>query len=537
MKSLFAQPGTLVSGGILAVLAASASGCSEKGIQALPASSSATGSAAGPSGSVPLRSTMLAATATATNNAAPPTTPCSGNTLTLGPLVPGDLTSGLNQQDFNCYAWQEMIGLNWPSALPNGGPPSVFGDPADNGPVTWETYMDVDELFTADGSPPPAWSTPSTIPAACQSLQDKAIGAARRTRALSMTSKFSELIPSTSSGQATGKPNWLGAQNGTNLWYEVKVDQDEYDYIVQNKLYNEEGLNAFYKAGPDARITLPPGTMKFGQTQKLGAIELKAAWMVVTDPTNAKWARYKKTSAFIYDAAKDTCSAVTTALVGLHILHKTSSQPTWVWATFEQVDNVQDPSINVGTPPSGYNLYNPSCAPQKVTFPASCAGDGTSTSGTVSCTPNAQPPYNLGDACPAAVPIQVARTTPLDEDAKAINALAQSFIRAQNPASVWQYYAVVDVIWSSNPATQQPQNVPLSFTSPQPPSTAVANTTLETYAQSSRCLDCHQYASIHKGSKYEADFSFVFHHASSPATQKLRAAAKKASPAAPRKNP
>lgn len=480
---------------------------------------------------------MLAATATTTSTTTgtltAPTTPCSGNTLTLGPVVPGDITSGLNQRDFNCYAWQEMIGLNWPSDQPAGGPPSVFGDPTDNGPVTWESYMDIDDLFTADASKaPPAWGSQPTIPAACQSLQDKLAGAEKkRSRALSMSSKFSELIPSSASGQATGKPNWLGAQNGTNLWYEVKVDKDEYDYIVSNKLYYESGITDFYsKGGASARITLPPGVMKFGQTTTLGAIELKAAWMVVSDPGNAKWARYKKTSAFVYDAAKSSCSTVTLALVGLHILHKTSSQPTWVWATFEQVDNVADKTMNVGTPPSGYNLYNPSCAAQKVTFPASCAGDGKSTSGTVSCTANAQPPYNLGDACPAPVPIQVSRTTPLDDDAQAVNSLAQSFIRGQYSASVWQYYALVNVIWSTAPATQQPQNIPLAFASPQPPSMAVANTTLETYAQGSRCLDCHQYASVTDDNALETDFSFVFRHAQTKDAALKRAKAKKAAP-------
>ncbi|MFO0587620.1 MAG: hypothetical protein U0441_08775 [Polyangiaceae bacterium] len=534
MKSLFARPGTLVLVGAAAVLATGASGCSEKGIQAQPASSSTTGSAAAPELSVPLRSTMLAAT-NAPDAGAAPTKQCSGNTLTLGPIVPGDLASGLNQQDFNCYAWQELIGLDWPSAFPNGGPPSVFGDPADTGPVTWETYMDIDELFTADGSPPPSWGTPPTIPAACQKLQDKATGPARRTRALAMSAKFSELIQSSSSAQATAPPNWLGAQNGTNLWYEVKVDQDEYNYIVQNKLYSADGQTAFYAQGPSARITLPPGVMKFGQTTTLGAIELKAAWMVVTDPTNAKWTRYKKTSAFVYDATNDTCSAVTTALVGLHILHKTSSQPTWVWSTFEQVDNVQDPSINVGTPPAGYNLFNPSCAPQKETFPASCSPDGKTTSGTVACAANTQPPYNIGDGCPAPVPIQVARTTALDSDAQAINKLAQSFIRDQYSASVWQYYAVVNVIWSSSPPTQQPQNAPVSFTSPQPPSGAIANTTMETYAQSTRCLDCHTYASTADGSGHEADFSFALGHASSTKLQLARAAKKKAKIKAPKK--
>jgi hypothetical protein len=514
----------VAEGSLLAI--AGASGCSESSVTAQPAASSTS-----PASPAPTSSARTAALVAAAADAGAPSTQCSGNTLTLGPIVPGDVASQLNQQDFDCYAWQELIGLNWPAALPDGGPPSAFGDPADTSPVVWETYMDIDTLFNAAGTAPPAWGTQPVIPPACQSLPEAKAG--KRPRALTMSAKFSEVfLAPGASAQATPPPNWLGAQNGTNLWYEVRVSQDEYDYIVQNGLYNADNQAAFYKdGGADALITLPVGQMKFGQTTALGALELKAAWMVVTDPTSDKWKRYKKTSAFVYDPAADTCSSVTAALVGLHILHKTSSQPTWVWATFEHVDNVPAAGSDAGAPPYGYNLNSGSCTSQSVNVPANCLPDGgagdASKEVSVTCAPNTQPPYNLGAGCPGPVPIQVTRTQPLDDSAQTINALAQGFIASANPSSVWQYYQLVNVIWSTNPATLQPQSVPLSFSSPQPPGVTVANTTLETYAQGTTCLDCHKYASIAGQSGYESDFSFIFEHASSPALAKERAAKKK----------
>jgi len=73
-----------------------------------------------------------------------------------------------------------------------------------------------------------------------------------------------------------------------------------------------------------------------------GAIELKAAWMEVNDLQNPKWKRYKLSTATVLDPTTGKLRNTTVALVGLHVLHKTAKQPTWVWATFEHIDNVPD---------------------------------------------------------------------------------------------------------------------------------------------------------------------------------------------------
>ncbi|WP_434424516.1 hypothetical protein [Nannocystis pusilla] len=78
------------------------------------------------------------------------------------------------------------------------------------------------------------------------------------------------------------------------------------------------------------------------QPSEVGALELKAAWMEVPNPDDAQWNRYKLAQAVVVDPATQKCQALTVALVGLHIIHKTQAQPTWVWATFEHVDNAPD---------------------------------------------------------------------------------------------------------------------------------------------------------------------------------------------------
>ena len=458
----------------------------------------------------------------------------SGRALQLAPGVPGDITPSANQSQFDCYAWQEFIGLNWPSAsAPDGGPPSQFGDPSDTGPTVWETFMDAAVLFNMAGTAPPAWGMQPPPPASCQAAPGAGSLSASHAAVLYMSSSFIDVLDPSASHQATPPPNWLGAQSGQNVWYDIKVDQDEYDYIADAGLYNASNQAAFYADG-GAQISLPMGQLKFGSTIAVGAIELKASWVVVTDPTNAKWTRYKRSPAFLYDPTSGACTSVTVALVALHVIHKTSSQPTWIWATFEQVDNVHEP--DAGAPAGGYTFASApgSCTPNTLTVSSACLPDsGTSFDGgtssvTISCTPNAQPPYNLGPGCPPA-PIQVARATAIDGNAMQANELAQAFIRSANPSSVWQYYELVNVIWSTDPPITQPRKQPLTVKSLQP-AIPVANTTLETYAQNKKCTDCHVHGSIVGKSGFESDFSFVFSLAGAVTAQATPMAVPKSSP-------
>jgi hypothetical protein len=182
----------------------------------------------------------------------------------------------------------------------------------------------------------------------------------------------------------------------------------------------------------------------------------------------------------------------------------------------------------VPAPSGSYNFYNANCQTQTLSVPAACTTQGGSGTVpvTVSCTANQSPPYYLGQGCPKPVPIQVTRTTQLDSNAQTANQTVQNGIRQNYPNSVWQYYQLVDVLWSTNP-TQDPSKpyaVPHPLTSMTSGSGGlVANTTLETYVQNTTCTGCHEYAAIapktatcppassggNSGS-CSSDFSFLF---------------------------
>lgn len=398
-------------------------------------------------------------------------------------VVPGDLASFGNQSQADCFAWQEFIALNWPADTTHG-----FGTPGDQTPVQWETYMPRGVLFNSTGTMPPAWGTLVSDEYAAKFKTAKLVLNKSRTKLLTLTSKFggADTLSHLNFGQAApfNGPNWLGAQNGTNVWYEVVLNKDYYDYVVQNGYYNAKTQNDSVSNG--IAINFPKGVYQ----GTVGAIELKAAWMEVDSPALPKWTRYKLSPATVLDPLTHQLRNTTVALVGLHILHKTQNQPTWVWATFEQVDNVPG-----GTPPpDGYNFYNSNCTAQKVTL---SNGDTV----TVSCNANTSPPYYLDSARP--VPIQITRTNTIDAtNAAPVNTKMQGQINTFYPNSVWQYYQLIDVIWSQGPQ-QVVKNPPVTAPFPlnsaylQSGTTIVANTTMESYVQTSfTCINCHNGSTI-----------------------------------------
>lgn len=451
-------------------------------------------------------------------------------TLTFGSQFAPDVNLG-SQTDADCYAWQEFIALNWPSS---GG---AFGTPGDTSEVQWQGFMNSHQVFQPNGAPPPPWGTPPAIDPACLEESGLTAAAARTVHPLINATKFSadELSRSdTAEAFPRGAPAWLGDVNGNNVWYEVRVNKAEYDTIVDKKFYDAAAQAAFYSSQPQPPaipLQLPAGCAEGTpgcDAPGTGAVELKAAWMEVPNPSEARWNSYKLTNAVVVDAVTNKCQQVTVALVGLHIIHKTLSQPTWIWATFEHAANAPVAGVTGGT----WNFNNAACAGVPVEVPEACQYNGQ-VQVTTTCTPNTAPQYDLGDGCPAATPTQVTRVNAIDTTAAAVNANVQAAVQSAFAGSVWQNYILVNVVWSSNPPLIPPAcklgpgcqvvTTPQLTQSLNPNSTAVANTVLETYIQDhsqsnpfqkSNCIICHQDASVH-GTSYGSDFSFALGDAQS----------------------
>lgn len=446
--------------------------------------------------------------ATSTYSAVTPSCECTTfDTLYFQGDVPHDSGQIPNQAFANCFAWKEFVALNWPT---DGS--ANFGDPKSTSKVAWETYMTKEVLMPADGKAPPAWNT--THPLLNKNNSDK-----RVLMHASKFTKFNDTIVVSETGQAApqNNPNWLGAHNNTNLWYEVLVNKDEYDYITDPKhqFYNADKQLSWTKAGNP--IHLPKGDKS---TTTIGAMEIKAAWMELSASPTINVSRYKISEAIVIDPTTGKQRDAKVALIGMHIIHKTVSQPTWIWSTFEHVDNAPNAGIN---PTSGhYNLYNTNCTDKTMQIPAAYSETKKDTTVIISCkNANVSPPYYLGLNGPKPTQLQVTRSTPLDNASVQVNTTIQTAIKKYYPNSVFQYYQLVDVIWSSNPVqdTNQPAKAPLTLNSLNP-NNNVANSSMETYAQSTKCTDCHQYGSIAGKSNNASDFSFVLSAASSATNTK-----------------
>ena len=454
-----------------------------------------------------------------------PKFPCL-NPPSMSADIPGDTVLS-DQQSFNCFAWQEFIALNWPTDP--GATAGSFGDPGVTAPVVWETYMNVHDLLDADGTAPPPWGETRPAPEAAGE------GGAR---IFSRTAKLGQNFdPSKDINEAAPHVAWLADTGGNLVWYEILVNKAEYDYFVQTGFYDSE--TQYRAAASGTKIDLPMGTVGGGT----GAMEIKAAWLSVPDPDAERWRRYKLSEGTFctgVGTSDEHCDTGTIALVGLHILHKTTSQPSWTWATFEHIDNAPDARIVADelSPASEYSFYSAECTPQPV--PPGClekdkkGREDETEPPMTSCTPNTPPAYALGPFIGKRVdpsnpcqpyPIQVVREFPIpdtnEDPVVSTNTAAQAVIAAANPDSVFQYYQLVNVLWSDSPVNENAgsrvPHAPLSKTAFRPNLTAfpVANTVLETYAQSISCLECHSGAGIAKtvpGADWQfaSDYSFVF---------------------------
>lgn len=457
--------------------------------------------------------------------------------LTIQPTLPAD--SSLSSQDgFNCFGWQEFIALNWKAWPGHGGkpdpnaPPSTFGAPSTDGDspaVVWESYIADSQVFLPNGAPPSPFGAKGSLPTAC--TEGKSAAASKlmapkvsrdrfstgyhvlmstskftpklmrslRTRALAGTSDdLSEIIQA-------GTHSWLTAQNHEITFYEVRLNEDEYNYINRNKLFD---ANCQWQA---VQPGMPGVLLPTSSSSSTGAIEVKAAWLPLTD--TSLYPQYLTARAVIVNP-DGSCQSIVVGLVGLHIIRKTPNAQQLAWATFEHIGNAPQQGQTGGL--SSYTYNNPNCKPDTDLY---------------GCAVNTQPP-ECGPGFPApcdyTAPMQVVRSVPLPSNVVSLNNSVHNLIRQANPASVFLNYQLINVMWpSANKPIQPGQTRPLTDGNARPPlgEGGLANTTMETYFQTDKtCLTCHTNAPIASlaahpsppAPRYASDYSFLFLLAEAP---------------------
>ncbi|UCJ07863.1 hypothetical protein KTO58_01405 [Chitinophaga pendula] len=366
---------------------------------------------------------------------------------------------------FDIFSWDSFIALCWPTQ--DGEVIGQFGD----NPTVWETWKTVDKIFLDDGKDPTPWdSTLRTQP-----------------KLLSQTGKVPPELSAFVQPFNTGP---LIDQNGEYARFEIAVNQEMFNYIDQNKLYNIDGQQTFSNT-----VIFPSGN---DSTKQHGAIMVKASWKILGKGDDTS--RFHKTMATVYATGlpsrgiKDTIYKALVGLVGLHIGTKTVVSPQWIWSTFEHVDNV--PDFTKRKEKQHYNFYN---------------AEDTSTKRL-----NRTPAQPWCARISGQRPSQVARLTPIDTGTQHLNDSMRTLLTKINPKSVWQYYKLVGTQWPVNPAKDATGD---------PFPVFMANATLETYDQgniqgnkitytpnvSSSCISCHNGATSWTG--HTSDFTYILRRA------------------------
>jgi hypothetical protein len=279
--------------------------------------------------------------------------------------IPTDLTE-MNLAAAADFAWKEFIALNWPAADSGRGAPddtAHFGNSTTR-PLVWHTYRSKIEAFpTADSTPQGYMNDPG---------QDYGWDAPRNYVYENPVGPYSG-TPSTSTpwinldendeigldamyaGTADGLPF-----PGSLILFTAKVNRAEYVYVAANQLFNQNPARQTQTAqSVITSLSSPPAGSTTLNSFPNGTIELKAGWRQLT-PTEAGSGRFYQTRVRYYRLKVDTTTAgdsttvdtdttyvdATMGLVALHIIHKTPSQPHFVFATFEQADNLLDAQGN-----------------------------------------------------------------------------------------------------------------------------------------------------------------------------------------------
>lgn len=424
---------------------------------------------------------------------------CAAQTITAASAtIPADACnpSGFGwrpvQGSFDHLSWQTFVALNWPADLSKGrgvaDTTKTLGAKGADGqllPVVWETYKELYEVFQYSNPDwtltPDDWNDPQPVPPGCPS----APGA----RVLRMTSKAQpELTDNVDNSVNEAFTGPLVDQNGQLVWYEIRINQSEFNDIVNG---------GYYKKGADT------SKLEFAD----GALEVKAAWKSLT-AGEANGGGFFTRNVLVYQEPVGTqpasCKLQKMGLVGFHISRKTGLAPDWAWSTFEHIANTPDPGSSA---PGPWSFYNPSCQP--AVTPEQCIAAAKSSDPSdpkYQCCPNLQryaaigqggAPYDMPRG-----PIQVTRTEPIGTASECNPAYV-----AAMPGLVFQNYRLVGTQWlqAGDGPGQQDVTVPKYL----------RNTTLETYfvnwdtkqtppvqVNASNCMGCHKAAN--------ADFSYIF---------------------------
>ena len=272
---------------------------------------------------------------------------------------PSDIDSNATPQQLIEFAWEEFFALNWKSSYSKDHlrdhPDTTWNFGSDTLPfpdtLVWETYAHRSELRpysnnmqVFDAPPHYSYGVPlSAYPGSNASF-----------------SLFDVLDENNEIGSCDMYAHTDVYNKQYEVLYQAKVNRDEYNYIYSHypkkaaldsaRLYTQRMIakNNYYYPGvtnscncPDnyKGVSLPCGNKKSG---RIGAMEVKTAWRELTPKDDATKFLTRTVVYFQKQNNKVYYNNKTYALIGLHIIHKTTNYEDFVFATWEHVGVEKD---------------------------------------------------------------------------------------------------------------------------------------------------------------------------------------------------
>ena len=384
--------------------------------------------------------------------------------ITVSSSVPGELnppfTSGppstggapaATPDQAAAFAWQEFIALNWPAGPQAGLPgqrdtPSStchFGDPDPAcALLTWETFRSKIEIFPGNGIPgkvvpPPGYPGPtgdqsfgydaappvynySTPIVACDKKQ-----AGDPTPWINLDETDQITLDSMYAGvvKADSSP---GNSSPQLIRFLAKANRSQYVYAAKNSSATDPSKQWWFAIPPDVVTRTKAYLAKYQASPPQdnstmisipdGTVEVKAGWRPL-NPDEMTKGRFHMQMVRFYELAPDFTTCYRDAvwgLVSLHIIQKTPSAPYFIYATFEQADNiltsdgekVEDADGNIILQPQPATATTPQVClvdPQPPVTPPPAGGESTSSLGSVILTgdPTTCQPLQAANYCGA----------------------------------------------------------------------------------------------------------------------------------------
>lgn len=441
--------------------------------------------------------------------------------ITVSWSVPQELAAGAGLPEAAAFAWQEFIALNW-AAVPQTGAlntrdypdtSQVFGSTTYSGPLVWHTFRSKVEIFPAPDSTPQGYVNNAGqsygydhLP---QYIYAHPIGPFYPGQAndsvpwINLDENDEIGLDAMYAGVATGQPF-----PGDLLLFLAKANRMEYNYTAGNQFFVSATASAAIAASKSytlANKDSPPAGDSTVASLPSNTIEIKAGWRRLT-PTEAGSGRFYSTTVRFYRlSGNDTTYQDTVfGLVALHIIQKTPNRPYFVYATFEQADNlltaqgdtVEDVNGNVNP---GYDTlppFDPVITSQNATAPAPDTGY------TLANVQHLTPPLaaavpgkrvyfrnSPGDSTTQGVVAINRRVHPIPAAVIAANTAAHAAIAAYNQqhgiaSSPWQYYKLINVQYQPIAGKQPGVNYsgPDSSNFYQANAVVESNTNLQTFS-------------------------------------------------------